>query len=1227
MYLKELTLRGFKSFANPTTLRFEPGITAIVGPNGSGKSNIVDALAWVMGEQGARALRGSSMEDVIFAGTATRPALGRAQVSLTIDNSDHALNIDYSEVTISRTLFRNGGSDYAINGSPVRLLDVQDLLSDAGLGQQMHVIVGQGQLSRILNSDPQGHRAIIEEAAGILKHRKRKQRSLRRLSAAKANLDRLDDLLGEIDRQMRPLARQAKASRRADAVRAAARDAQARLLADDAQQLLSARQKNSDELGAVRTDLLEQRLALARIKVRIETIEDESSASNPALTHLADQLHQLTLLDGRFESLADLAGERARAAADGLSQLDARPLSDPGALTAHANELSEDSTRARSQQESAEQNEQQATKKRADCESQLASLRQTISQLRSARADRQSHISRLEQLCAAQKSTIDAFDQRLSDTKRQSADVSARLAANQKEVAALVAQQKGDDELVTKKLDQVRSELADCADAIQQASASYTDLDNQRIRFVARSEALHDTIRSRHDASPLSATHGVQTLGSLSEHIHVVPGWEEALAAALSIFSDALLVANADQIPQALAAARQKKAERTALIAVSDSRQSGSHEGSSDASVVSSEKASKTPSDSLSDQLAQGDVVPAISLLSPVDADEAQSFAGLFSTLAVLLEGIGVSEGADTALAACRAGNWRCVVTKAGEVITPDAAVTVAHGAPSDLALVARKNEADKSAHKLATKAQSAQKRVDELKQQRDQLRSQIADLTKQRDAARLEASKTEAALAIRTKQIASDERELTEIAESARRLREQKQEAVQKQDELTKTLAQARSDESTSQSEDELTEREQKVEQQLSAARETEVQAHLSAEEARRHADSLDRQIGLLRDEAEQAGRAVKERERRRGELTERQQSAQSVVDHVSGVRHLLAACIAQTKARHERAQKKVSEHLDQLTSLRHQRDSLEPHVSDLANREHALDLERERQATKLGQLQADSSSHTGLQLDELVCQYGPDQPVPDMDDDGMPIDGSTHTYVRSDQQERLEKAQKQIARLGKVNPLAGEEYDALQERQKYLATQRDDVSSSRKQLLRLVDNLDTTMEEVFTSAFSDISTAFSRIFADLFPGGRGRLRLDDPDHPLTSGVIVEASPAGKKVRELSLLSGGEKSLSALALLLAISQARPSPFYVMDEVEAALDDLNLTRLISALKRMGTHVQLIIITHQQRTMAIADALYGVSMRADGVTAVISQKMEDIAPSLTPSPASPSSQQR
>ena len=409
MYLKELTLRGFKSFASATTLRFEPGITAVVGPNGSGKSNIVDALTWVMGEQGAKNLRGTSMEDVIFAGTSSRPPLGRAQVSLTIDNTDRTLNIDYTEVTISRTIFRNGGSEYAINGSTCRLLDIQELLSDTGLGQQMHVIVGQGRLDAILRADPSGHRAFIEEAAGILKHRKRKERALRKLANTETNLSRLDDLLGEIRRQMGPLGRQARISRRAESIQVSLRDAQSRLYAEDAVRSMQRRDQ-------VRAELAGAQRELAQVRLRIEQVEAMSSETSPAIARVNQYWHDLSRIQERLRSLASLAEERGRSLE---GQVVTAMGEDPELLSKRADELDAQAGGQQRRVSDARLALDRATEQRADDEKKLASVRQTITELRRTTQEREARIANLRELIAREESAVQLEQTRSRDFASQ----------------------------------------------------------------------------------------------------------------------------------------------------------------------------------------------------------------------------------------------------------------------------------------------------------------------------------------------------------------------------------------------------------------------------------------------------------------------------------------------------------------------------------------------------------------------------------------------------------------------------------------------------------------------------------------------------------------------------------------------------------------------------------------------------------------------------------------
>lgn len=476
-------------------------------------------------------------------------------------------------------------------------------------------------------------------------------------------------------------------------------------------------------------------------------------------------------------------------------------------------------------------------------------------------------------------------------------------------------------------------------------------------------------------------------------------------------------------------------------------------------------------------------------------------------------------------------------------------------------------------------------------------------------------------------------ERQVAAIEEKLRGSGEERRSHQLKLDDLRRALAAIRDSGAEHADVDELGEREHRLEAALNATREHEVTAKIAWTEAERKVESFKRQAGLLRDNAAEAtqrrARIEAMNERRKAQAAH----AQRIADDAAQVASLVAASIDDVIAKREALQAEASSHDAELKTLRAQRDGIEPKVAGLQRREHELDVDRERLAGEFGQLTQKVSDNLGLSIDELTRDFGPERPVPVLDENGRPVpradasepesesepgsesDGGddpsrfeTVPYDRAEQRKRLEKAKRDLAALGKVNPLAGEEYDALETRNQYLNDQRNDVVKSRDDLMKLIRDLDSTMVSVFKSAFDDTAAAFEKMFATLFPGGTGRLRLDDPDDLLATGVIVEASPAGKRVKQLSLLSGGERFLTALALLFAIFTARPSPFYVMDEVEAALDDVNLTRLINAFNELREHAQLIIITHQQRTMSIADALYGITMRSDGVTAVVSQKL-------------------
>lgn len=1215
MYLKDLSLRGFKSFASATTLRFEPGITAVVGPNGSGKSNIVDALSWVMGEQGAKTLRGTSMEDVIFAGTSSRPPLGRAQVSLTIDNTGHTLDIDYTEVTITRTIFRNGGSEYAINGSSCRLLDIQELLSDTGLGSQMHVIIGQGRLDSILHADPAGHRAFIEEAAGILKHRKRKERALRKLAHTQTNLSRLDDLLSEIHRQLGPLGRQAKISRRADGIQIALRDAQSRILADDAVTLSDKRDQVRAELTSVRHDLLLRQRDVAAIKARIEHIESMNTSSSPEMRQLNDAFNELTRVQERLRSVKALAQERSESA---QSRIQALGGEDPQMLVHRAIELEQQAKEQQHHVDQARLQFDKTTEERAGFEQHLASVRQTLNELRQSAQQRERQLSKLRELIAREQSAIELSHSRSKDFKGQIHTLRSQCDELESRRSELTAESEHsdvhdlDEQLATA---QARYEAVGLK--LNEANDRLRSVNGNIISLQAKADALNDTLENRNASSQLQHDAAVDIMGTIADCISVQQGWEEPVAHALDAFANAVVVKDNAQIVTALEHARENKLGKAVLIAPRDDNR---------VNPASHQQTSSTHEDADSTDTHFTALSAYISRREDGTLDDKLS-SGVLQSVIFLVSEIAAVETLDQANRAIDAG-WRQAVTRDGEVINAVGAYGGSSLSQSNLSLVSRRDAAIRQVDELSTTVEEIRASVKRLGDEHRLAHEQVESLRSNRAQVQLQERQRHASLKELEGRIAQLEHQIHDVESKGAHAEDDANNHAIKLADLRDTFKAAEQSSAQETSIDELGQRESSLQASLNETREREVAAKIAWNESLSKARSLSRQAEMLRENANTAKLRRESIERSNAHVLEQAKRAANVARMTQQVITMSEAAISRAQQQRDAMQSQASQHDAQLKVLRGQRDEQEPQLAALQHKEHGLDIDRERLATQFGQLTQQVSDQLGMNLDELVTGFGPDKAVPVVDDTGKTIplkqgtddddDSNEHpeaittvAYSRDEQLKRLDKARKDLAKLGKVNPLAAEEYESLEARNAFLNNQRNDVTQSRNDLMGLVKDLDSTMMKVFQQAFEDTAEAFTKVFSTLFPGGTGRLRLEDPQDLLHTGVIVEASPAGKRVKQLSLLSGGERSLTALALLFAIFTARPSPFYVMDEVEAALDDVNLTRLLNALQDLRSHAQLIVITHQQRTMSIADALYGITMRDDGVTAVVSQKLGQV----------------
>ncbi|WP_406258962.1 chromosome segregation protein SMC [Streptomyces nigra] len=1183
MHLKALTLRGFKSFASATTLRFEPGITCVVGPNGSGKSNVVDALSWVMGEQGAKSLRGGKMEDVIFAGTTGRPPLGRAEVSLTIDNSDGALPIEYAEVTITRIMFRNGGSEYQINGDTCRLLDIQELLSDSGIGREMHVIVGQGQLDSVLHADPMGRRAFIEEAAGVLKHRKRKEKALRKLDAMQANLARVQDLTEELRRQLKPLGRQAAVARRAAVIQADLRDARLRLLADDLVRLRQALNAEVADEAALKARKEAAEQELRKALQREALLEDEVRRLAPRLQRAQQTWYELSQLAERVRGTISLADARVKSATSAPPE--ERRGRDPEDMEREAARIREQEAELEAALEAAERALEDTVEHRAELERELAVEERRLKDVARAIADRREGLARLNGQVNAARSRAASAQAEIDRLAAARDEAQERAVAAQEEYEALKAEvdglDAGDAEL-GERHETAKRQLAEAEAALTAAREAATAAERRRAATQARHEALAMGLRRKDGTGALMGARDRLTglLGPAAELLTVAPGHEVALAAAFGSAADAVAVTSPAAAAEAIRLLRKQDGGRASLLPAG-------------APAPATEPA-PAPAGRYAADLVSG-------------PDE------LMPAVRRLLRGIVVVGTLEDAEDLVYAHPELTAVTAEGDLLGAHFAHGGSAGAPSLLEVQASVDEAAAELDELAVRCEELTEAQHAAAERRRECAALVEELGERRRAADREKSAVAQQLGRLAGQARGAAGEAERSVAAAARAQEALDKALQEVEELAERLAVA--EEMPVEEEPDTS-----VRDRLAAdganARQTEMEARL---QVRTHeervkglagrADSLDR---AARAEREARARAEQRRARLRHEAT----VAEAVA---SGARQLLAHVeVSLGRAEQERAAAEAAKarREQELAAARTEGRDLKAELDKLTDSVHRGEVLGAEKRLRIEQLETKALEELGVEPAGLVSEYGPDQLVPP----SLPAEGEQlpedpdhprnrpKPFVRAEQEMRLKSAERAYQQLGKVNPLALEEFAALEERHQFLSEQLEDLRKTRADLLQVVKEVDERVEQVFTEAYRDTAREFEGVFSRLFPGGEGRLVLTDPDNMLTTGVDVEARPPGKKVKRLSLLSGGERSLTAVALLVSIFKARPSPFYVMDEVEAALDDTNLQRLIRIMQELQEASQLIVITHQKRTMEVADALYGVSMQGDGVSKVISQRL-------------------
>ena len=1100
-----LTLRGFKSFASATTFEFTPGINAVVGPNGSGKSNVLDALAWVMGEQGAKSLRGGSMKDVIFAGSgeagsgdgAQRAPLGRAKVTLTFDNSDGTLSIPADRVQISRTMFRSGGSEYEINGSPARLADIQDLLSEAGLGQQMHVLVGQGQLDAVLHATAQQRRDMIEQAAGVVKYRRRQEKTSRKLESVASNVTRLSDLVAELDSQLQPLSEQAESAATARQLQTRIRQLEAVLLARQlgVLQAEQAQALASEAEGTRRAETLKEQLEAARAASAKH--QQEQNRLNAEVTACQKAVSTLRESAARVRTVQSIAAERVRTYRVELTEATAAARAGYERALELLEERREEAERAVESYASFEERYDAALKNVEKAASEVAQTERASGEAAQSRARAQAQL----------------------DTARAAAVEATRAYAAAAERAATLREALG-----------------------QSLGEAPAELDTES------AEAVFDP-ETGELVEPSSEAEGASLLRVL-DAVQIDPEYARAASAALTSLATAAL-----SVPVEGAEVSHLRGDK------------GDESNESAAKELSTELPETTLPESCTAELRELGIRPATEIIEPLSED------------AAALAGID-----EHALARVTAALGERLV---GVLFAPDAA------------------SAEQALHLLAENTLAVQRTIWRIFDPAGTEHTRYSLLYPAEGASPLELA---AAYRAASQVVTRTRAELDEAEQSVQQAQTAAESAVEAEREAAKAAgvasaehararAQAESLEASAQN---IQAERARLNERLTAAEESVAQARVAYESARTREDTY------LAGTGEQAPAATIERRAHRlGEVlaeqvSEREQQLHELSTDLKNAQEGLTGT-------NDEVQDLQAAHAAALTLLAR----TQTEAARVQERVQAL-AERARLVT-------------GLTLEQLEEEYSEQLPVDVPADEASenvasendaPENAAAETASETTEastesvRARLKATRAELEALGAINPLALEEYEALSERHAYLNQQIEDLKATRRDLNTVMDEVSSHIAEVFTAAMEDINTHYRRIFETLFPGGEGHLELDDPSDPLNSGVEIHARPAGKKVKRLSLLSGGERSLASLALLIAIYMSRPSPFYALDEVEAALDDRNLSRLLQVIGELGERSQLIVVTHQKRTMQIAETLYGVSMRG-GVSTVLSQQMEEL----------------
>ena len=1181
MYLKSLEVQGFKSFANKIVFEFHNGITGIVGPNGSGKSNVADAVRWVLGEQSAKQLRGASMQDVIFAGTENRKPLGYAYVAITLDNSDHSLAIDFNEVTVARRVYRSGESEYLINGNPCRLKEVSELFYDTGIGKEGYSIIGQGQIDRILSGKPEERRELFDEAAGIVKFKKRKLTAQKKLDNERENLVRVNDILTELERQVGPLQRQSEKAHTYLKKREELKHYDINMFLVEMKRLKGQIRENDEKLKIAQNELTEAGKKHEDMKAQYEKIEQEVDEIDAGIEHAKSQRNETTLLKQQLENQIELLKEQINSVRMNDEHYEKRANDIQAELANRERQKSE------LEEEKAEIDRHLATasERQKQAGEELTALQSRIAEMTVEIEKNQNDIRELLNNRASTKAKLQHYETTLEQIKVRRALLYKRLVEaesdvqRQQELATQYTEElKAVSGKITDSVEQIKNyeiEIAGLQKEIGQANENLRNRQNAYHREYSRLESLRN-LTERYDGYGNSIRRVMEQksrepkiLGVVADLIKVDKKYETAVEIALGGSIQNIVTADEETAKKMIGYLKQNRYGRATFLPLT-----AIHGGQGFARA---------------EALREPGVIGT--------ADKLVTVEDKFTSLAEHLLGRTlVADNIDTGIRLARKYRQSLrIVTLEGDLINPGGAMSGGAFKNSSNLLSRRREieELEKTVARLKTELQKSEAEVAAAKEKRTALYAKVEEIQQElqndyvvQNTAKMNLDQ------VKSRQNATRENSEGIYAER-KKLEEQVHEIEENEESIKMEL------ETSQQLEDELTRQMESSQKWLEKEREAEAaevrkneNIHLSFAALEQKKDFIEENFVRIREEMgkfqEELATLNASKGENHGEIEQKEAQITEIRQTIENSKELFEEINKEI----EESQKKREELNQKHKAFLKKREDLAAHMAELDKESFRLTSKKEGYEEAL-------EKQINYMWEEYELTYN----------HALEIRDESLTDP-AEMRRRIQELKTEIRKLGSVNVNAIEDFKNLSERYEFMKTQHDDLVEAEATLKKIIEELDEAMRKQFTEQFAKISQEFNQVFKQLFGGGKGTLELMDDEDVLEAGIRIIAQPPGKKLQNMMQLSGGEKALTAISLLFAIQNLKPSPFCLLDEIEAALDDSNVTRFAQYLHRLTKNTQFIVITHRRGTMEAADRLYGITMQEKGVSTLVSVNLID-----------------